>query len=69
MQVLPFQALYGYNPRWIINIVSTDPKVQGVKERLKNIRRVCALMAQSWEKVTARQAANYNKRYNYRTFK
>ena len=26
-------------------------------------------MAQSWEKVTARQAANYNKKHNYRTFK
>ena len=26
-------------------------------------------MAQSWEKVTARQAANYNKKYNYQTFK
>ena len=28
-----------------------------------------ALMAQRWEKVTARQAANYNKKHNYRTFK
>ena len=27
------------------------------------------LMAQSWEKVTAHQAANYNKKHNYRTFK
>ena len=27
-----------------------------------------ALMAQSWEKVTARQAANYNKKHNYRIF-
>ena len=25
-------------------------------------------MAQSWEEVTTRQAANYNKKYNYRTF-
>ena len=28
-----------------------------------------ALMAQSWEKANARQAANYNKKYNYRIFK
>ena len=28
-----------------------------------------ALMAQNWEKVTTRQAANYNKKYNYRIFK
>ena len=28
-----------------------------------------ALIAQSWEKVTARQAANYDKKHNYRTFK
>ena len=27
IQVLPFQTLYGYNPRWIINITRTDPKV------------------------------------------
>ena len=25
-------------------------------------------MAQRWEKVTARQTANYNKKHNYRTF-
>ena len=45
MQVLPFRALYKYNPRWIISITRTDPKVQGVKERLKNIRRIRALIA------------------------
>ena len=28
-----------------------------------------ALMAQNWEKITAHQAANYNKKYNYRIFK
>ena len=28
-----------------------------------------ALIAQSWEKATAGQTANYNKKYNYRTFK
>ena len=38
----------------MINITRTDPKVQGVKKRLKNIRRIRALMAQSWEEVTAR---------------
>ena len=27
-----------------------------------------ALIAQSWEEITARQAANYNKKYNYRAF-
>ena len=27
-----------------------------------------ALMAQSWEKVTARQVVNYNKKHNYRIF-
>ena len=43
-QVLPFQALYGYNPRWIINITRTDPKVQGIKKKLKNIWRIHALM-------------------------
>ena len=46
-QILPFQTLYGYNPRWIINITRTDPKVQGVKKRLKNIRRIHALIMQS----------------------
>ena len=45
-----------------------DPKVQGVKKRLKNVRRMRALIAQSWEKVTVRQAANYNKKHSYRTF-
>ena len=67
-QVSPFQALYGYNPRWIISITRTDLKVQGVKKRLENVRRMRALMAQSWEKATARQAANYNKKHNYRIF-
>ena len=67
-QVSPFQALYGYNPRWIISIIRTDPKVQGVKKRLENVRRIRALMAQNWEKATARQAANYNKKHSYRTF-
>ena len=28
-----------------------------------------ALIAQSWEKVIARQAVNYNEKYNYRIFK
>ena len=28
-----------------------------------------ALMAQNSEKATARQAVNYNKKYNYRIFK
>ena len=51
------------------SITSTDLKVQGVKERLKNVRRMRALMAQRWEEVTARQAANYNKKHNYRIFK
>ena len=69
MQVSPFRALYGYNPRWIISITSTDPKVQGVKKRLKSVRKMRALMAQNWEKATACQAANYNKKYNYRIFK
>ena len=69
MHVLPFRALYGYNPRWIISIARTDPKVQGVKKRLKNIRKIRAVMAQSWEKVTAHQAVNYNKKHNYRIFK
>ena len=27
-----------------------------------------AVITQSWEKATARQAANYNKKHNYRTF-
>ena len=49
----------------MINITRTDPKVQGVKERLKNIRKMRAFMAQNWEKITARQAANYDKKYNY----
>ena len=52
----------------MINITRTDPKVQGVKERLKSVRRMRALIAQSWEKVTARQAVNYDKKYNYRIF-
>ena len=68
MQVLPFRVFYGYNPYWINGITSTDLKVQGVKEKLKNVRRMRALMAQRWEKVTARQMANYNKKYNYRIF-
>ena len=45
MQILPFQAFYEYNPHWIINITRTDPKVQSVKKKLKNIRRIRALMA------------------------
>ena len=46
-QVLPFRALYGYNPRWITSIMRTDPKVQGVKKRLKNIRRIRTLIMQN----------------------
>ena len=45
IQVSPFRAFYGYNPRWMISVASTDLKVQGVKKRLKNVRRMRALMA------------------------
>ena len=69
MQGSPFRVFYGYNPRWINGVISTDLRVQGVRERLENVRRIRALMAQRWEEVTARQAANYDKKYNYRIFK
>ena len=46
-QVLPFQTLYGYNPHWIINITHTNLKVQGIREKLKNIRKIHTLITQS----------------------
>ena len=67
----PFEALYGYYPRFVDFIGDRVPEseIQGVTERLAHMRKVRKRMAVAWERAVDGQQRYYNERHIEQVFK
>ena len=70
--VCPFEALYGYHPRFVDYIGNNAPdltKSHGVLERLVIMRRCRKRMQGHWERAVEGQQRYYNTRHTEQVFK
>lgn len=68
--VSPFEALYGYHPRFVDFIGERDvSKAAGVIERLSRMRQVRKTMAECWDRAVERQQRYYNARHVEHVFR
>ncbi|KAL5601261.1 uncharacterized protein BROUX77_005510 [Berkeleyomyces rouxiae] len=68
--VSPYEALYGYHPRFIeYTEPLKEPTVQGVAERISKIAELRASIKRAWKHATANQAKHYNKNRLNQEFK
>jgi hypothetical protein len=66
--VSPFEALYGYHPRMVDYVPSSQLKVQGVHERLSKLAQTRERMYVHWQKAVDSQKKYYDARHQWVEF-
>lgn len=65
----PFQAMYGYHPRMLAQVLEFEPRCKGVIERLEVIRKIRESLEESWSRAVKEQAKYYDARHTPKEYR